>query len=124
MILAETVGIIFYAFAPLLISIFSQDPQVIAIGTAQAKTITLFYFMLAFAHSVAGVMRGAGKASVPMLIMLSCWCIIRVIYVTTMTHFIPKIDVIFWAYPLTWFLSCILFAIFYFRSTWLKEFRS
>ena len=124
MILAETVGIIFYTFAPLLISMFSQDPQVIAIGTAQAKTITLFYFMLAFAHSVAGVMRGAGKANVPMLIMLSCWCIIRVIYVTTMTHFIPKIDAIFWAYPLTWFLSCILFAIFYFRSTWLKGFRS
>ena len=41
---------------------FNSDPQVVAYGTLQAHTITLFYFLLAFSHCIAGIMRGAGKA--------------------------------------------------------------
>ena len=53
-------------------------------------------------------MRGAGKATVPMLVMLICWCLIRVTYITIAVRIHPVIDVIFWAYPLTWSLSSLL----------------
>ena len=94
-----------YLAAPLLISAFNGDPEVIAFGTAQARTVTLFYFLLAFSHCIAGIMRGAGKATVPMLVMMLCWCIIRVTYVTVAVRFFPAINTVFWAYPLTWSLS-------------------
>ena len=32
-------------------------------------------------------------------------------YITAVTHFIPDIRVIYWAYPLTWFLGGLLFAV-------------
>lgn len=121
-ILAEIIGIIFFLAAPTLIALFSNDPQVIEYGTLQARTIAPFFFLLAFSHCLAGILRGAGKSTVPMLVMLSCWCIIRVLYITIVTHLIPEIYVIFWAYPLTWSLSSIIFLIYYLKSNWLYGF--
>lgn len=121
-LLAEAIGIIFFLAAPVLVGMFNRDPEVIAYGTLQARTIALFFFLLAFSHCVAGILRGAGKSIVPMFVMLACWCVIRVIYVTVATHYIPDIQVIFWAYPLTWSLSSIIFLIYYLKSDWLHTF--
>lgn len=119
-ILAELVGICIYLLAPHLIALFNNDPGVIQYGAAQAHTVTLFYFLLSYSHCMAAVFRGAGKSSVPMLVMLVCWCVIRVTYITTAVRFIPDITTVFWAYPLTWTLSTIVFTIYYFKSGWLK----
>ena len=118
-LLAEVVGIIFVIFAPFLISLFGKEPNVILLGTAQARTIAPFYFLLAFSHVVAGILRGAGKSTIPMFVMLICWCVIRVSYITVATHFISDIRVIFWAYPLTWFLSSTIFLYCYKKTNWI-----
>ena len=120
--IAELVGIAIYLLAPVLISGFNSDPQVISYGVAQARTVTLFYFLLAFSHCMAGILRGAGKSTVPMFVMLICWCVIRVTYITVTVHFIPNIRVIFWAYPITWTLSSITFLIYFLKSDWLHAF--
>lgn len=120
-ILAEVIGILFFITAPTLVALFNHDPEVIGYGTLQARTIALFFFLLAFSHCAAGILRGAGKSIVPMMVMLACWCIIRVIYVTVTIHFIPSIQVIFWAYPLTWSLSSIIFFIYYLKSDWMHQ---
>ncbi|MFQ9346016.1 MAG: MATE family efflux transporter [Coprococcus sp.] len=51
----------------------------------RAHTDTFFYFLLAFSHCMAGIMRGAGKSTVPMYVMLVCWCLIRVSYIVIVT---------------------------------------
>lgn len=122
LLLAELVGIIIYITIPVLISGFNSDPGVISFGVRQARTVTLFYFLLAYSHCMAGLFRGAGKAVVPMCVMLVCWCMIRVIYITVATSIIPEIEVVFWAYPLTWTLSSISFTVYYLKSNWLKSF--
>lgn len=120
--MAEIVGIIIFFTAPYLVAAFNNDPQVVAFGTAQARTITLFYFLLAFSHCIAGILRGAGESTIPMFVMLICWCIIRVSYITVAVRIIPDIKVIFWAYPITWTLSSILFIIYYFKADWIHGF--
>lgn len=120
--MAEIVGSIIFFTAPYLVAAFNNDPQVVAFGTAQARTITLFYFLLAFSHCIAGILRGAGKSTIPMFVMLICWCIIRVSYITVAVRIIPDIKVIFWAYPITWTLSSILFIIYYFKADWIHGF--
>lgn len=67
-------------------------------------------------------MRGAGKATVPMFVMLACWCIIRVTYITIMVKLVPVITTIFWAYPLTWSLSSILFLIYFLKADWIHAY--
>ena len=116
---AELVGVIIYTFAPYFISAFNSTPEVLSYGVTQAHTASLFYFLLAFSHCMAGILRGAGKSTVPMFVMLICWCIIRVSYISIAVHFIPDIRVIFWAYPLTWCLSSIVFLLYFLRSDWI-----
>lgn len=118
-ILAEIIGAAIYFAIPVLVAAFNHTPEVIAYGTTQARIEVLFYFLLAFSHCVAGIMRGAGKSTVPMFVMLLCWCIIRITYITGMIQLIPKIEVIFWAYPLTWMLSSIIFLIFLIKADWI-----
>lgn len=116
---AELVGVVIYTFAPYLIAAFNNTPEVLSYGVAQAHTASLFYFLLAFSHCMAGILRGAGKSTVPMFVMLICWCIIRVTYITVTVHFIPDIRVIFWAYPITWTLSSIVFLLYFLKSDWM-----
>lgn len=119
LILAELVGIVIYIYIPQLIAMFDGTKAVVEFGSAQARTVTLFYFLLAFSHCIAGILRGAGKSIVPMLVMLVCWCIIRVTYISIVVSFVPKIEVVFWAYPLTWTLSSVVFLIYYLKSNWM-----
>ncbi len=122
LIMAEIVGIVICFTIPVLLRAFNSEAEVIAYGVRQARTVTLFYFLLAFSHCLAGLLRGAGKATVPMIVMLVCWCVIRVIYISIIVRIVPTIDVVFWAYPLTWTLSSIGFLIYYLKSDWLHGF--
>ncbi len=120
--MAELVGIFLYLTIPVLVRAFNRTPEVIAYGTAQARTVTLFYFLLSFSHCIAGILRGAGKASVPMFTMLCSWCIIRVTYITVILRLIPDIRMIFWAYPLTWSISSVVFLVYFLKADWVHGF--
>lgn len=117
-VLSEILGIVFYIFAPFFISLFDSSPSVVAIGASQARTAALFFCLCAFAHCSAGILRGAGKSSVPMFIMLGCWCVFRVIYIYVMSLFMTDIRNIFWAHPISWALSVVIFIIYLLRSDW------
>ena len=118
---AELIGLVIFVLAPYLISIFGNNPEVIAVGTQRAHLNALFYFLLSFSHCISGVLRGAGRSKIPMLTMLICWCVIRVSYIKIATYFINNVAVVFWAYPITWFLSSTVFLIYYKKSNWLEE---
>ena len=75
-----------YVAAPALIGAFNGDPEVVHFGVMQARTIALFYFLLAFSHCIAVVLRGSGNASIPMIVMLCVWCLFRVSYITVGVH--------------------------------------
>lgn len=121
-VLAEIIGVIVYLFAPQLLRFFVNVDEAVAIGERHARIICLFFFLLAFSHCAAGVLRGCGKSIVPMITMLAFWCGVRIIYVTTTLHFIPNFSVISWAYPLTWTLSSIVFLTFLLKSDWVHSF--
>ncbi|MCD8299812.1 MAG: MATE family efflux transporter [Clostridiales bacterium] len=117
--LAELIGAAIWLLAPFLIGLFSNDPDVIAVGVTQARIEALFYFLLAFSHVIAGVMRGAGKPNVPMVVMLLVWCVLRITYITLALHFVHVIQLLFWAYPLTWSISSLIFLVYYLRADWM-----
>ncbi len=117
--LAELIGFLVYTTAPTLLALFGGSEEAVAFGVTQARTISLFYCLLSYSHCMAGILRGAGRSTVPMVVMMVCWCLIRVSYITIATHFIPVINMVFWAYPITWTLSSIIFTIYYLKSDWI-----
>ena len=118
-IAAECIGILSYLFAPQLIAIFNNSPMVVDYGSRHMRIICLFYCLLAFSHCIAGIMRGAGRASVPMYTMLCCWCVIRVSYITLALRAVNRLEVVSFAYPLTWTLSSIVFLIYFLKADWI-----
>jgi Na+-driven multidrug efflux pump len=121
-LLAELVGVAIYFAAPYLIGMFDSNPEVIRLGVQQAQTASLFYFLLAFSHSIAAVCRGAGKAFVPMFVMMSVWCGIRILYIQLVMTFSSDIGLIYWAYPLTWGISSVIYLFYYLCSDWVHGF--
>ena len=121
-VLAEFIGVILFFGAPFFISLFTEDAGVIASGAKQCKVESLFFFLLALSHCIAGVCRGAGKSNYPMFVMLGCWCVIRVIILSIALAIKHDVLFVFCVYPLTWTLSTICFLIFYFAYDWVHAF--
>ena len=119
---AEVIGVLNYVFAPALVGFFDSTPEVLELGVRQARTVALFYCLLAFSHAIAAICRGAGKAFVPMTIMLSVWCVFRIAYIETVVHIFHDISYIYWAYPITWGISSIIYMIYYKHSDWVHGF--
>ena len=119
---AELIGLLCYWFAPQMIGIFSQSADSIRLGTAHMRTICLFYFLMAFSHCIASVLRGAGKASVPMFTMLACWCALRTVYVSIAVKFVNQLTTVSWAYPITWTCSSIIFLVYFLKADWIHNF--
>ncbi len=121
-IMAEIIGVIFYLLAPQLISLFNKSQEVINYGVMHMRTICLFFCLLAFSHCIAGILRGAGKASVPMIVMLSSWCVIRVIYISIAVEYVNQLTTVSRAYPITWTCSSVLFLIYFLKADWIHNF--
>ena len=121
-LMAELVGVLYYSFAPQLIGLFDNTANVVQLGVLQARTVTLFYFLLAFSHSVAAVCRGAGKAFVPMFVMLFIWCAVRISYILIVMKLFGEIRYIYMAYPITWGISSVIYLIYYLKSDWIHGF--
>ena len=117
-VMAEIFGIFVFLFAPYLVGMFSKDPAVIAFGVQQARVEALFYFLLAITHACAGTLRGAGKTMIPMSVTLGAWCILRIGYIEGLVRIIPNINVVFSAYPVTWFVSSLVLLWFVKKQNW------
>ena len=117
---AELTGVLIFYLTPQLLSIFISAPEAIAYGTGHGQTVAFFMFLLSFTHCAAGALRGCGKAVIPMMTLLICWCGIRIVYVTTALRYFPVFQTISWAYPLTWGLSAVILLICLLRLDWTK----
>ena len=118
MIMAELVGICMWCFAPELIGFFNESPQIIELGSRHMRSICLFYFLMSFSHCAASVLRGAGKAAVPMYTMLLFWCVVRIGYITMALKIVNRLETVSMAYPVTWVLSGIVFVFYLWKADW------
>ena len=105
-----------------MIAFFNSDPEVVDYGTRHMRTICLFFGLLALSHCIASVLRGAGRAVVPMAVMLLCWCVLRVAYVSVAVQIVNELETVSRAYPITWTASSIIYLIYFFTADWLHGF--
>ena len=105
-------GVIARFFAPDMITLFTTDPEIIRFGAGRTTVCAFFYCLCGFSHAASALMRGLGKPMTPMLVMLICWCAVRVAALFTLGQSMHEIWLIYWIYPFTWTLS----SIFYFFS--------
>lgn len=101
------IGVILLGFSDKAIRLFTKEKDVIEAGVVAMKYFCPFYALLAILHSLAGTVRGVGKAVPPMIVLLLSLCLFRVIcilYVIPMT----RIDNVYVLYPISWLIGVIL----------------
>ena len=108
-------GVIARFFAPDMIALFTADPEIIRFGAGRTTVCAFFYCLCGFSHAASALMRGLGKPMTPMLVMLICWCAVRVAVLFTLGQSMHEIWLIYWIYPFTWTLSSIFYC-FSFRK--------
>lgn len=113
LVLAVVIGILMDIFAPQLIGAFDRTPEVVAYGTARARIVCPFFFLVAFTHLMAAILRGYGRAGVPMVVFLVCWCVVRILIIAVGGQFIHSIYLTYWVYPITWALSALSLLVYY-----------
>ncbi len=100
-----------YFLAPFMVSLFNTDPEIVRFGAGRTTTCAFFYCLCGFSHTASAVMRGLGKPMTPMIVMLVCWCAVRVAVLFTLGQTMHEIWLIYWIYPFTWSLSSIVYLL-------------
>lgn len=115
------ISMILLVFAPQVMSIFSSNPNVIAVGKTMMYSVVPGYLFVAISHALAGVLRGAGLTKIPMYVMVICWCVCRVLWITVTVKLFNDIRFVFLGWPVTWVLSATVLIVYYKRSKWLEK---
>ena len=107
----ELLGAVLFLLAPQIVGLFNRNPEVVAFGVGRARVCALFYCLVGFSHVASAVMRGLGKPVTPMVIMLTCWCAVRILVLFTLGQALHDIRLAYWIYPFTWALSSAVYAV-------------
>ncbi len=99
-------------FAPQLISLFSNDLQVIELGAKYLRIEGIFYILIGFLFLFYGFYRGLGHAG--MSIVLTVVSLgTRVVLAYSLASTILGYSSIFWSIPIGWLLADIVGFIAY-----------
>ena len=110
-----------FFFGKEFIAIFNSDVDVVEAGRTMQLAFVPFYIVLPIVQIYNGVLRGAGKSSVPMYIMVFNFVILRQIYLFFITKVTSSIYFVFLGWPVTWVTCAIMFIIYYHKVNWLPE---
>jgi len=123
MILAviAAIAIALFFYGESCIAIFNSEPDVVQAGRTMQLAFVPFYILLPISQIYSGVLRGAGKSSVPMYIMVFNFVILRQIYLAIITKMTTSVYYVFMGWPVTWITCAIMFIIYYHKVDWLNE---
>lgn len=106
-VLGVIFGFIVLIFKEPLISLYNSEPAVIAMGARRITIMSLFYGLCGTMDVIAYASRGMGKSIVPMFLTLIFACVIRVLCVYTVFEAYKMVEIVYWSYPVTWFMATI-----------------
>lgn len=111
-------------FARALLGIFTSDQQIIDYGLLTMTYQAPFYIILAVNNTLAGILRGAGKASVPSIIMAANMCGVRILWLSILMPIFNSIIVVYLAFSVTWLTTGLCLIWYYRHSHWLEQLES
>jgi len=98
-----------------LFRVFNKEASVIALGRQIIGVTFPFYCIYSILQVLGDSMRGVGRAKGPMLIIMANICVIRTILLFLIVPRVQDIRGVAVAYPITWALTSICMAVYYFR---------
>jgi len=107
-------------FKKQLMGLFTDDHEVIRIGSEYLVIVSSFYLLFTAMFKVNGVLRGAGDTLIPMFITLISLWVIRIPFAWLFSSKIGESG-IWWAIPAGWFVGLLLSYLYYLTGNWRKK---
>lgn len=118
------VGIVSYLLRYPLMHIFiKENPEAVELGILRLKNTVLPYFLCGIMDVGAAALRSINRPIQSLLCSVVCVCGVRILWIHTVFKMFPSMDVLFFSYPLTWFLTAVLYILMFvvFFKKLLKE---
>ena len=116
-----SISLLLFFYGESFIAIFNSEVDVIQAGRTMQLAFVPFYIVLPIVQIYNGVLRGAGKSSIPMYIMVFNFVILRQIYLAIITKLTTSVYYVFMGWPVTWITCAIMFMIYYHKVDWLPH---
>lgn len=119
-VVTAVIAALLTAFAPQATSLFSRDASVIYYGALFLRMNTFFLIFNAINHVLAGALRGRGDSKGPMICMLTCFVVIRQIYLFIGSRISYNPYLVGFGYPVGWMTCCVM-EVIYFMVRWNRK---
>lgn len=100
-------------FGRQILGVFSDDPAVIEEGLRIIHVSFPFYFLYAILEVTGAVVRGIGKTTQSMFIIICNLCVVRITILSIFTAVFHSIEWVAAVYPITWCLTAVSFVVYY-----------
>lgn len=107
-------------FGDVFMDAFTDDADVIDIGSEYLTIVSLFYLIFAFMFTFNGVMRGAGDTFIPMIISLISLWLIRIPFAIFLSDRFGETG-IWWSFPMSWATGLLMSWLYYLTGRWKKK---
>lgn len=98
-------------FGDFLMGIYSDVPEVIAVGRARMGITTGFQFLCGIMDVLCGVLRGLGATIMPMIVSLLGACAFRILWILLILPFSWTLMTLYISYPISWLLTGLVHLI-------------
>lgn len=119
--LVGAVAAMILIFRTQILGIYTDDPEVVAVGSFIMLSIMPFNVIFMPIEVFAGTMRGVGYSIVPTVITGSCVCLLRIVWLATVVRRWHTLRMLTLCYPISWIIAAVVFFIVYLRGNWLRS---
>ncbi len=114
--LALTLGLLIYFFRVPLLSVFTNDPEVVEKALTRAAIMAFSYCLSPFMDNAIAAARGLGRTAVPTVIVIMGTVVFRIIWIYTIFAYFHTLPSLYLLYTCAWFLTAIFENIYFFRE--------
>ena len=118
---SAAISALLIAVAPLGLRLFTDDAGVLSEALQMIWYFVPFYFTWTFIEIFSNSLRGAGDSIRPMLISLFGVCLLRIAWIVIVVPLRHSVLMIALSYPVTWFVTGLVYVIYYLRGNWLRR---
>ena len=113
LIIAGVFGWLIYFNGERVLSIYTNNSEVIANGMLRIRVVMRFYIVFGIMNVMVSVIRGLGYSLFPTIVSLIGVCVFRVVWVYTAFEWYRSLDTLYISYPISWATTGIVLIIIY-----------
>lgn len=122
-VIGVTMGWSMYLLGPQLLRLYTNDPEVVALGMMRLAIYGTTYFMCGWMDVLVGSLRGIGQSIVPLIVSILGACVLRIVWIYTIFAANRTLQTLYISYPVSWLVTAVahLLCYLYFKKRLMKK---